>query len=38
MMKEALKKLSDLSGDFRLYHMCEAGETVMREKKAFIRT
>ncbi|WP_438420197.1 citrate synthase [Bacillus siamensis] len=33
MMKEALRKLSDLSGDFRLYHMCEAGETVMREKK-----
>ncbi|KXZ23012.1 citrate synthase 3 [Bacillus nakamurai] len=33
MMKEALKKLCDLSGDDRLYDMCEAGEKVMLDEK-----
>ncbi|MBT2574507.1 citrate synthase [Bacillus sp. ISL-51] len=33
MMKDALKKLCDLSGDASLYDMCEAGEKVMLEEK-----
>ena len=33
MMKEALKQLSDIKGDDRLYRMCEAGERLMEREK-----
>ncbi|MDR7076131.1 citrate synthase [Neobacillus niacini] len=33
MMKEALKQLSDIQGDDRLYRMCEAGEKVLEREK-----
>ena len=33
IMKEALRKLSDIQGDDLLYRMCEAGERFMESKK-----
>ena len=35
MMKEALKQLCDVKGDYTLYEMCEAGEKIM--EKEFIQ-
>ena len=37
MMKEALKQLCDVKGDYTLYEMCEAGEKIMEKKKEFIQ-
>ena len=33
MMKEALKQLCDVKGDYTLYEMCEAGEKIMERKR-----
>lgn len=33
MMKEALKQLCDVKGDYTLYEMCEAGEKIMEKEK-----
>ncbi|MFS0780416.1 citrate synthase [Bacillus sp. 1P06AnD] len=33
MMKEALKELCDVKGDYTLYEMCETGERVMEREK-----
>ncbi len=33
MMKEALKQLCDVKGDYSLYEMCEAGEKIMEKEK-----
>lgn len=33
MMKEALKELCDVKGDYTLYEMCEAGERIMEREK-----
>ena len=33
MMKEALKQLCDVKGDYTLYEMCEAGEKIMEKKR-----
>lgn len=38
MMKEALKQLCDVKGDYTLYEMCEAGEKLWKRKKEFIQT
>ena len=38
MMKEALKQLCDVKGDYTLYEMCEAGEKIMEKEKEFIQT
>ena len=37
MMKEALKQLCDVKGDYTLYEMCEAGEKIMEKEKEFIQ-
>lgn len=33
LMKEALKKLSDLNGNHDLYEMCDRGESIMHQEK-----
>ncbi|WP_369899785.1 citrate synthase [Bacillus manliponensis] len=33
MMKEALKQLCEVKGDYKLYEMCEAGEKIMEKEK-----
>ena len=38
MMKEALKQLCDVKGDYTLYEMCVKEKRLWRRKKEFIQT